>query len=82
MAHLAQFFNGALRKEAEKLGYSHLCPQQERAVKKFVEGRDVFVSLPTGSGKSLCYCILLLRTIFCWELTVCPSWLLSVHLYH
>ena len=43
--------------QIEKLGYSHLRPQQdlERAVKRFVEGRNVS-SLLTGSGKSLCYC--------------------------
>ena len=29
--------------------------KQNEAVKEFVSGRDVFVSLPTGSGKSLCY---------------------------
>ena len=45
----------ALSRAATKLGYSTLLPQQERA---FVQGRDVFVSLPTGSGKSLCYCLL------------------------
>ena len=45
-------------KAAEKLGYSQLRPQQVRTVKKFIEGHDVFVNLPTGSSKSLCYCFL------------------------
>ena len=48
----------ALSRAATKLGYSTLLPQQERVVRAFVRGRDVFVSLPTGSGKSLCYCLL------------------------
>ena len=30
---------------------------QELAVKKFAQGNDVFVNLPTGSGKSACFCI-------------------------
>ena len=48
----------ALPSAAEKLGYSTLRSQQELVVKYFVQGNDVFVSLPTGSGKSLCYTIL------------------------
>ena len=35
-----------------------LRPLQEEAVRRFVEGRDVFVSFPTGGGKSLCYSVL------------------------
>ena len=35
-----------------------LRPNQEKIVQYFVQGRDVFVGLPTGSEKSLCYCIL------------------------
>ena len=36
--------------------------QQREAIREFVSGRDVFVSLPTGFGKSYCYA--LLPTVF------------------
>jgi len=39
---------------ATKLGYELLKTEQKEAVKAFVEGNDVFVSLPTGFGKTLC----------------------------
>ena len=42
----------------EALGYSQLRQLQERVVTHFLLEKDVFVSLPTGSGKSLCYCLL------------------------
>ena len=48
----------ALLRATIKLGHSALHPQQERVVRTFAQGRDVFLSLPTGSGKSLCYCLL------------------------
>ncbi len=38
-----------------KFGYQHVKPHQMRAVVDFVRGSDVFVSLPTGSGKSFCF---------------------------
>ena len=41
-----------------RLGYKDIRPMQKIAVQSFVQGRDVFVSLPTGSGKSLCYWLL------------------------
>ena len=48
-----------VRQEARVLGYERLKPQQVRAVEAFVGGRkDVFVSLPTGYGKSLCFGLL------------------------
>ena len=48
----------AIREATEALGYSELRQQQERVVTQFLGGKDVFLSLPTGSGKSLCYCML------------------------
>ena len=37
------------------LGYSELKQHQKDAVVQFVSGKDVFVALPTGYGKSLVY---------------------------
>lgn len=48
----------AISEAAEELGFQQLKPKQSEAVKAFVEGRDVFVSLPTGYGKSIIYAIL------------------------
>ena len=40
---------------AEVFGHSDFRPGQAEAVDAILEGRDVAVLLPTGSGKSLCY---------------------------
>ena len=45
----------AVSEAAPKLGYDSLKPEQFSAIVEFVKGRDVFVILPTGFGKSLCY---------------------------
>ena len=37
---------------------SSVAAEQQEVVVNFVAGRDVFVSLPTGAGKSLCYLVL------------------------
>ena len=43
---------------ALKMGYASLRQEQRDAIVAFLRGRDVFVPLPTGSSKSLCYAIL------------------------
>ena len=48
----------AVRKAGASIGYDQLKDEQVKALCTFVEGRDVFVSLPTGFGKSLCYVLL------------------------
>ena len=45
-------------KVAQSLGYDSLTNEQIEAVVHFVQGQDIFISLPTGAGKSLCYVIL------------------------
>ena len=41
-----------------ELGYRALRPNQELVVRRILPGSDAFGSLPTCSGKSLCYCLL------------------------
>ena len=38
----------------QKMGYDRPTDDQKKAVEAFVFGKDVFISLPTGSGKSPC----------------------------
>ena len=52
-----------------ELGYSALRSNQELVVRHFLRGNDVFVSLPTGSGKSSCYCLLPRAFDFLWQRT-------------
>ena len=39
-------------------GLKKVKKEQRRVIHSFVSGRDVFVSLPTGYGKSFCYALL------------------------
>ena len=48
-------FDRIVEASARNLGYQSLCEEQTEAVKAFLGGRDVFVALPTGSEKSVCY---------------------------
>ncbi|KAL5509555.1 hypothetical protein EMCRGX_G004946 [Ephydatia muelleri] len=43
---------------SQGLGYSSVRDKQLLAIRTFMEGNDVFISLPTASGKSLCYAVL------------------------
>ena len=52
------FIKRIISEAALSLGNSTLKPEQLKAVFQFVFGNDVFISLPTGFGKSLCYIIL------------------------
>ena len=48
----------AIESASCSVGYPELRSLQRRAVVSFVSGKDVFVCIPTGGGKSLCYSIL------------------------
>ena len=56
--HPDKDIESAIVTASKQLGYSELRPNQRAAARSFLKGRDVFVCLPTGSGKSLCYCLL------------------------
>ena len=46
------------------LDYDSIKPEQELALLSFLQGHDVFASLPTGYRKSLCYlpCLMFLTS--------------------
>ncbi len=46
----------------EKFGYSDFKYDQETVIQSVLNGKDVFVMMPTGGGKSLCYQIPALAT--------------------
>ena len=48
---------------AGRFGIDVLKTKQEDVIKAFVGGRDMFICMPTGYGKSLCF--MLLQYIIC-----------------
>ena len=48
----------AIARAVDAVGFEELKKEQELAIRSFVNGRDVFIALPTGYGKSLCYALL------------------------
>lgn len=45
----------AITHASNKLGIKEVTSQQKKAVESFLQGHDLFVSLPTGSGKSFIF---------------------------
>lgn len=55
MAEEAASFGSAFSYAAEKLAIGRLNGKQREAVRGFLDEKDVFVCLPTGFGKSVCF---------------------------
>ena len=48
----------AIVKAAEELRYAPLKAEQQRCISEFLRGKDIFIVLPTGFGKTICYACL------------------------
>ena len=69
-----ELVNDAIKHAFLTLGYAAATTDQDKAVREFLQGKDVFVSLPTGEGKSLCFATLLAVFDFLKQhLTVCTG---------
>ena len=51
-------FRQALDEVLKEISFTELKPKQREAIEAFVSGKDVFVALPTGYGKSVIFGIL------------------------
>lgn len=49
------FIRALIHDAMASIGYHTPKPEQVEVVEKFLLGQGVFVSIPTGGGKSLCY---------------------------
>ena len=47
--------NNIIKEVGASLGYSRVKEEQCAVVMQLVDGKDVFATLPTGFGKSLCF---------------------------
>ena len=47
-----------IKQAGNHLGYDAIKPEQLKVVLHFLKGKDCFVILPTGYGKSLCFALL------------------------
>ena len=47
-----------LEEAVKEAGFESLKAEQQKALEAFVSGKDTFVALPTGYGKSIIYAIL------------------------
>ena len=45
----------AILGSVQNMGFDSPAENQTSAIEMFVRGHDVFISLPTGSGKSVCF---------------------------
>ena len=55
---MAADLEARLESAARVIGVSELKDEQRKVLLSFVRGNDVFVSLPTGNGKSVCFAVL------------------------
>ena len=53
-----EHIEAAMQACCRAVGVSSLKTKQKEAISSFLKGRDVFVCLPTGYGKSLCFVLL------------------------
>ena len=82
---LHEQLRGALNTAADKLNLDDFRPQQRLAIEAFLHGRDVFVSLPTGFGKSAIFqaapfcCNFLRQSDSCIAIVISPLSALMTH---
>jgi len=51
-------FNAAVAEVCRRMDLRQLRPKQLEALSTFVSGKDTFVALPTGYGKSIIFAVL------------------------